>query len=150
MYDVFLGGPWQQFSPEPYKNIMRAAFPALSFYDPEERQSSNWFDLNLSALRESKILVAFIPAFPFPGVGPEVGIYYEHKLMMGRQVKLVAIWPDCVSPQWGKEVLSRMGTIVPTTQEAVAVVRRLMESNDDAPATTGRARFLQRGDSKVQ
>ncbi len=145
MYDIFLGGPWEQFSSEPYKSLLRTAFPRLSFYDPEQIQYGDWFERNLEALRKSKILIVFVPAFPFPGVGPEVGIYFEHRTLMGREPQVVAVWPEGVQPQWGKEVLARMGTVVPTVHEAVGAIRRLLGGTDETPADPGRDGFQGRG-----
>lgn len=84
MYDIFLAGPWEQYASEPYKSMVRAAFPDRLFYDPEEKQVANWFERNVEALRHTKILLVFVPSFPFPGVGPEVGIYFQHRTLMGR------------------------------------------------------------------
>ncbi len=134
MYDIFLAGPWEKYASEQYKTLVRAAFPTLRFYDPEETQMPHWFDRNLEALRHTKILFVFVPTFPFPGVGPEVGIYFERRTLMGRKPYIVAVWPNDVQPQWGKEVLSRMGVIVPTVAEAIEIIRRLVESSHD---TTG-------------
>lgn len=133
MYDIFLAGPWEQYSSERYKSLLKAAFPKLSFYDPEEHQSLNWFDLNRQALRKSSVLFVFVPNFPFPGVGPEVGIYFEHKALMGRKPQIVAVWPDDVQPQWGKEVLSKMGAVVSTVDEALPIIRGFLENKHDTP-----------------
>lgn len=150
MFDVFLGGPWEQYSSEPYKSLLKAAFPAMSFYDPEATQAGDWFERNLEALRKSKILVVFVPAFPFPGVGPEVGIYFEHRTLMGREPLIVAVWPEAVQPQWGKEVLARMGTVVPTVHEAIGVIRGLLEGGDDTPTDSGRDGVQGRGHPPLQ
>lgn len=148
MYNIFLAGPWERYSSQPYKSLFRASFPTLSFYDPEEHQVGGlWFEKNLDALRRCDILVVFIPSFPFPGVGPEVGVYFEHRTMMGRRPKIVAIWPDEIGPQWGKEVLAMMGSIVPTVHEAIGVVAGFLEGSHDTPSDSGRVRVPRRCDS---
>ncbi len=125
MFDVFLGGPWEKHCQIPYKTLLKVGLPKASFYDPES-VGLDWFDRNLDALRRSQVMVVFVPSFPMPGVGPEVGIYYEHRVLMGRQPHLVVIWPDDVAPKWGQEVLGRMGRIVGTVSEAVRAVAGIL------------------------
>lgn len=133
MYDIFLGGPWERYTHIPYKSLIKSAFPTANIYDPETVQK-DWFDRNLSALRKSTVLLAFAPAFPLPGVGPEIGVYYEHRLLMGRQPNIVVVWPEELTPAWGQEVLAHMGKIVGTVEEAIVAVAGILRgTGHDAP-----------------
>ncbi len=138
MYDIFLGGPWEKYTSQPYKSLIKSAFPELSIYDPENMQHTDWFNSNLDALRHVKILIVFAPAFPMPGVAVEAGIYYEHRLLMGRKPQLITIWPDAVQPEWGREVIEKMGAVVKTTEEAIELIRRFTESENEIARSTYR------------
>lgn len=131
-YDIFLGGPWEDKAHEPYKTKIKRAFPNNRIFDPEEQTSQKdgtWFVDNYWAILSSKTMVSFVPSFPFPGVGPEVGIFYHEHCdwnLLEPLKELVIIWPDFVKPDHGKSVARRMGYIVENTGEAIARLRPIL------------------------
>jgi hypothetical protein len=130
-YDIFLGGPWEKHAPFPYKSEIRKAFPDKRIFDPEvqpEQKTDKWFMKNLSALESCKSVVALVPDFPFPGIGPEVGFFY-HKNCQGDFSKpleeIVIIWPKTVKPEYGKKVAEKMGYVVENPEEAIARLKQI-------------------------
>lgn len=126
MYDVFLGGPWERHAPFPYKSDIKKAFPDKIIFDPEKRQSQKsgeWFVDNYYAIENSLTMIALVPNFPFPGVGPEVGFFYYRKCNNEPRKpleELVIIWPSIVKPDYGKKVAEKMGYLVENSEQAIA------------------------------
>lgn len=131
-HDIFLGGPWEKHAPFPYKTMIKEAFPDKNIFDPEEQASQkigNWFVDNYNALESSLTLVALVPEFPFPGVGPEVGIFYcSHNKDPNKPLEeIVIIWPEIVKPDHGKKVAERMGYLVENVEECIARLKVIIE-----------------------
>jgi len=132
-YDIFLGGPWEKRCLVPYKSMIKEAFPDKKIFDPEERtaqETGGWFVDNYKALKSSLAMVAFIPNFPFPGVGPEVGLFYEmHSKSPKKPLEeIVIIWSDIVKPDYGKKVAEKFGYVVEDTEEAIVRLKALLKS----------------------
>lgn len=138
-YDIFLAGPWENFAPAPYKRKIKEAFKDKKIYDPEKERldfyddihatlKDDWFAINYDALLNSVAMVALVPQFPFPGVGPETGIFYSsHCKKVGEPLEeLVIIWPEAVKPDYGKQVAKHMGYVVENTNEAISRLRAVL------------------------
>lgn len=131
-YDIFLGGPWERHAPFRYKSIIKEAFSDRNIFDPEERPSQergDWFADNFYALEHSRAMVALVPSFPFPGVAPEVGIFYYSKCNNNPTKALdeiIIIWPPIVKPDYGKKVAEKMGYIVESSDEAILRLKSLL------------------------
>ncbi|MCD6215606.1 MAG: hypothetical protein J7J92_00845 [Candidatus Aenigmarchaeota archaeon] len=139
-YDIFLAGPWENFAPAPYKRKIKEAFKDKKIYDPEKEclnfyddvhavLRKDWFALNYDALSNSLSMVALVPQFPFPGVGPETGIFYSsHCKKAGEPLEeLIIIWPETVKPDYGKRVVRQMGHLVKDTNEAILKLKAVLE-----------------------
>ena len=131
-YDLFLSGPWEQYSTEPYKTLIKKAFPELNIFDPETRPSQKdgtWFEDNYRAIRNSRRMVCYVCPNPFPGNALEVGMFYEYNRAKGLYTpdKLIIIWNDDIKPQWGMEVISRCpSSIFRTTKGAISFLEKLL------------------------
>lgn len=130
-YDIFLGGPWEKYAPFPYKTMIKEAFPELNLFDPEERPSQetgDWFVDNYQALHNSKTMLALVPEFAFPGVAPEVGIFYQvnSKDPSKPLDEIVIIWPEIVKPDYGKKVAAKMGYVVENPEEAISRLKPIL------------------------
>ncbi|MFA5020566.1 MAG: hypothetical protein WC517_00690 [Patescibacteria group bacterium] len=87
-YDIFLAGPPDRRVSEPYKRMFKEAFPELLFYDWETYTGADYQDGNHRAIRDSFLFVGFVPDFPLPTLGEEVGYFYcfhEHRIKYGRR-----------------------------------------------------------------
>ena len=125
-YDLFLAGPWEQYSKEKYKTMFKQVFPSKRFYDPEARPSqanNSWFEDNYHAIKNSERMVAFVPDLPFPGNAQEAGMFYLFQREKGIYAPdhLIVIWNEIVKPEFGLQVVSRYpSTIFRTTREAIS------------------------------
>lgn len=131
-YDIFLGGPWEKHAPFPYKTMIKEAFPDKNIFDPEEQASQktgNWFVDNYNALESSLTMVALVPEFPFPGVGPEAGIFYHINSKDPNKPleELVIIWPEIVKPDHGRKVAERMGYVVENVEDAILKLKAVIK-----------------------
>jgi len=134
-YDLFLGGPWERFAPFPYKTEIKNAFLGKNLFDPESQDSQKtgeWFEDNYNALENSLAMVALVPSFPFPGVGPEAGIFYSKrrgsaKLLAKPLDELTIIWPKELKPDYGKRVAEKMGYVVTNSEEAIARLKIVLK-----------------------
>lgn len=75
-HDIYLGGPPDRRAPVPYKEQIKVAFPDLKIYDWETYKGDDYQEHNDQMLERSKLLVAMVPGFPLPGIGPEIGYFY--------------------------------------------------------------------------
>ncbi|MDO8669733.1 MAG: hypothetical protein Q7K65_05605 [Candidatus Buchananbacteria bacterium] len=131
-YDIFLGGPWEDYSPIPYKQIIKAAFPDLALYDPEEHQTGDWFINNCLAVKLSRSMFILVPDFPFPLVAIEAGMYYTMHNHGDCQIgldNLVILWPQNVVPDYPKKHLSRLGQRVETIEDGIERLKCLFKSS---------------------
>ncbi|MBN2052530.1 hypothetical protein JW756_03430 [Candidatus Woesearchaeota archaeon] len=133
-FDIFLGGRWEKHSPYPYKTIIKNAFPDKRIFDPETdptQKNGKWFEKNFRSLQKSRTLVAFVPDFPFPGIGFETGVFY-HSHCQGDASKpleeIIIIWPDSVKPDHAKKIASKMGYVVENPDEAVLRLKLVLYS----------------------
>jgi len=130
-YDLFLGGPWERFAPFPYKTEIKKSFPGKSIFDPEEQESQksdNWFEDNYRAIENSFAMAALVPQFPFPGVGPETGIFYNKRRISAKPLdELVIIWPREFKPDYGKKVAEKMGYVVENCEEAIIRLKKVLK-----------------------
>ncbi len=131
-HDIFLGGPWEQYAPFPYKTHIKQAFPNKKCFDPEtDSNQGTWFADNYEGIENSAAMVALVPSFPFPGVGPEVGHFYRANCKSDPTKpleNLVIIWPEAVKPDFGKEVATKMGYVVENCEQAIARLRVVLET----------------------
>ena len=124
-YDIFLGGPWEEFAPYPYKRYIKGAFPDKDIYDPEEQPSQEtgeWFEDNYNALLNSKSMIAMGCPLPMSGVTQEFGMYYvmHNDGNFERPLEeLIMIWPQTLKPEFGKDVAEKMGYIVENVGGAI-------------------------------
>ncbi|MFW5871661.1 MAG: hypothetical protein ACOCUT_00995 [bacterium] len=128
-YDLFLSGPWEQYSEVPWKSELKKAFPTKQLYDPEDHQNGDWFVTNGQAIERSSSMVVYVPEFPFSGAGLEAGIFYERiRSSWGAKPSpnLIYLWRDSVQPDWGKEVAKRTGIVVPTLEETIKALQKVM------------------------
>ena len=124
-YDLYLAGPWEKYAPEPYKTLIKNAYPYKDIYDPEMHQPNDWFETNYEAIKNSERMVAFACPLPFPGNAVELGMFYTYKREMGLYTpdKVITIWRDDIQPIFGKEVISRFPShIVKNTHEAISLL----------------------------
>lgn len=128
LFDVFLGGPMDEYAPIPFfRNIIREALPELKMFDPfaskfkEIQKQGCWFGNNMIGLEYSRSMIAMVPEFPMPCLGEEVGIFWTcHNVKRsGLLPQLIVIWPDSIKPEYGKEMLRKMGIVVSTLDEAI-------------------------------
>lgn len=127
-YDIFLGGPWEEYCPISYKKIIKEAFPDLRIYDPEDYQGSDYFEMNYAVMQSSKSMFVMVPNFPFPLVAVEAGLYYamhNHGNPAIRINNLVILWPYCVVPDFSKMSLNHLGQVTETIEDAIARLRLL-------------------------
>lgn len=76
--DIFLAGPPDRRVGEPYKQMIKDAFPDLAVYDWETYNGKDYQDNNHKELKESFIFVGMVPDFPMPALGEELGYFYHH------------------------------------------------------------------------
>lgn len=82
-HDIFLAGPPDRRVSEPYRQMFKDAFPELNIYDWETYTGADYQDRNHQAMRDSFMFVGFVPEFPLPALGEEIGYFYcshEHRI----------------------------------------------------------------------
>lgn len=129
-YGVFLAGPWERFATVPYKTLIEEALPELQFFDPEVRDSQrtqSWFEDNYIGMKNSEVMVVFVPEFPFPMCAQEAAMFYmmnKEWNQVGPLRNLIYIWlPETAEGRdWGKEGCLRMGVVVSSVQEAILAI----------------------------
>ncbi|MDP2855684.1 MAG: hypothetical protein Q8N90_01005 [bacterium] len=135
--DVFLGGPQEEYAPIPfYKTKIKDALPEMKMFDPfapeyaEIQKQGKWWGNNLIGLNNSQSMIAMVPVFPMPSLGPETGIFWSlnHTDVMQPLPQLIVIWSDSVKPEWGKEMLKKMGIVVSTVDEAVQALKNYFQT----------------------
>ena len=128
LFDVFLGGPMDEFAPIPnFRRIIKGALPELKMFDPfapeyaEIQRQGQWFCNNMIGIEHSRSMIAMVPEFPMPCLGPEIGIFWtcHNANLLGLLPQLIIIWPDSIKPEYGKEILKRMGIVVNTVDDAI-------------------------------
>lgn len=123
IYDIYLGGPWEQYALEDYKTQFKEAFPDKKLFDPEthpSQETGRWFRENYTAMFYSRGMVAMSCDLPMGGVAQEVGMYWMmHKRNIEPLENLVVIWPTVLKPEFGKEVAQHVGVIVPNARAAI-------------------------------
>jgi len=131
-WDIFLGGPKEEFAPIPfYKKQIKAALPDKLMFDPFDPSFENlqkqglWWPNDLLGLTHSSTMIAMVPAFPMPCLGPEVGIFYYYKCVNFNKplAQLIIIWSDSIQPTYGCELMKKMGIVVQTIDEAVQALK---------------------------
>lgn len=75
-HDIFLAGPPDRRVSEPYRQMFKDAFPELNIYDWETYTGADYQDRNHQAMRDSFMFVGFVPSFPLPALGEEIGYFY--------------------------------------------------------------------------
>lgn len=143
IYDIFIGGPWEKHQNEKYKTKIKHAFKDKKIFDPEksstQKEESNetgnksWFINNYNKLKESKTLIAYVPNFPLPGIGEEIGIYYEMncKNKPFKPLKnLIIIWPKEAKPDYGKKTAKQYGVLVESVKEGIEELKQYFKNNE--------------------
>lgn len=71
-----------------------------------------------------------VPEFPMPCLGPEIGVFWSDNVIDLKQPlrQLIIIWPDSIKPEYGKEILKRMGIVVRTLDEAVQALKAYLQT----------------------
>jgi len=133
VFDIFLCGPWDQYTPEKYKTVIKKALPDKKMFDPEDRpaqKDGSWFIDNYQGIKRSSSMAAYIPGFPGAVGLAEIAWFYEfNRRTVGQPLEnLVMIWPDTVKPDYGKEGFIKMGFIVKSPEEAVECLKRYFDS----------------------
>jgi len=132
LFDVFLGGPMDEYAPIPsFRNIIREALPELKMFDPFApkfkaiQKQGQWFGNNMIGLEYSQSMIAMVPEFPMPCLGEEVGIFWtlHNANHSGLLPQLISIWPDSIKPEYGKEMLKRMGIVVTNIDDAIQALK---------------------------
>lgn len=75
-HDIFLAGPPDRRVSEPYRQMFKDAFPDLNIYDWETYTGADYQERNQQAMRDSFMFVGFVPNFPLPALGEEIGYFY--------------------------------------------------------------------------
>lgn len=126
-YELYLGGPPDKRSSFPYKQPIQDAFSDLRIYDWETCIKPEYQNENHLVLTKTQIMVAMVPSFPMPGIGPEVGYFYchnQHEITSYPDIpRIIFIWPDDVRPDFTKKTLGQYGPIVTTTEAAIDLIR---------------------------
>ncbi len=146
-YDIFLGGPRDNPNPKPgdrnqrvllYKQPFRDAFPEGSIYDWETYTGDNYQEQNHLAIRSSKIMVAMVPEFPMPGIGPEIGYFYcchEYRIKNNPETpQIILIWLSDIEKDFTKKTLAQYGRNVSTVEEAIALAKQSLDFMNFGPA----------------
>ncbi|MEM4755766.1 MAG: hypothetical protein QW594_01395 [Candidatus Woesearchaeota archaeon] len=133
-YDIFLGGPWEQYCQEPYKQILKQALPTFTFYDPEvdsDQRKNRWFKQNYAALSSSNVFFSYEPLFPGAGVCRETGMFYAlHQKKNKPLENLLFYFPKEFEPAWGITVAKNMGKVVRSMEEAIAYLKKYFKCKD--------------------
>ena len=138
-YDLFLAGPWEQFSPEKYKTKIKQAFPNKRIFDPEadpSQKKGDWFETNYDAIKTSERMICYVSSLPFPGNAFEAGMFYlyqrERNLYMAD--KMIVIWKEDIQPAFGKDVIRRCPAIVlNNTEKAISLLKIIF--NGESPTS---------------
>lgn len=129
-YDIYLSGPDEKYLAVKYKTLIKQALPSANIYDTSDRPDGDWFSNDLSVLQTCKLMVFMVPDFPMPGVAPKIGYFYSQLQIRGiidfgqKSHRIICIWPPEISPKYGQRVIERMGIIVPTVDEAIAIIKK--------------------------
>jgi hypothetical protein len=134
-WDIALIGPWEKYTNQKYKTTIKEAFNELSIFDPEEHQEDNegdYFTTDLEAYLRTRILVIYMPSFNSAALF-EAGYFYRQLQISGLidtkepSRNIVTIWDDSqIEKPYAKKWFERVGAVVQTDQEAVEVVRDML------------------------
>lgn len=124
---VYLAGPGNQY--DPWRSVIKK-ISGFKFYDPDtdsdQSSSKMFFPQDLTAIRNSKILIANPGTAPAEGTWIEIG--YFHALNTKKPGdfcnNLIIIWnKDRVS--WSIEFIKKTGHVVETVEEAIYKLQEL-------------------------
>lgn len=142
MKQIFLAGPWEKYQPIMYKSTLVTSVLTkclqssdifvkdIDFYNPENHQDGDWFENNYWAIKQSNIMMAYVPEFPMPGVAAEVGMFYHmHQKNCNILNNLVIWWPNDVK-KTGQSVFKRMGIITNTLEETTDKIMECLKNGN--------------------
>lgn len=124
---VYLAGPANRYDP------WRSEFKKINgfkFYDPDtdsdQTSSKTFFPQDLSAIRNSKILIASPGLAPAEGTWIEIGYFYALNVKKHGDIcnNLIIIWNKERLP-WSIEFVKKTGNVVSTTEEAIKLLQQL-------------------------
>ena len=96
------------------------------------QENNTWFEANGDAILNSQAMLNYVPAFPFPGVIAEAGIFYEshRNENWDRLDNLVTVIsdPSQLDGVCGREVLLKVGHVERTLAAGFQRLREYFDS----------------------
>lgn len=127
---IYLAGPGNQY------DTWRSEFKKIKdykFYDPDtdsdQSSSETFFPQDLTAIKNSKILIANPGLAPSEGTWIEIGYFYALNVKKQGDFcnNLIIIWNNERLP-WSIEFIKKAGHVVATVEEAIKLLQRLGQS----------------------
>lgn len=124
---VYLAGPGNQY--DPWRSVVKK-IKGFKFYDPDtdsdQSSSETFFPQDLTAIKNSEILIANPGTAPAEGTWIEIGYFYALNTKKTGDFcnNLIIIWnKDRVS--WSIEFVKKTGHVVRTVGEATSMLQKL-------------------------